>query len=146
MEYFLKTPWFDAEAFGRLYASFKKIRDEWKNSAAALTNVMPGKMRAFFVEPAKVEAVKKFFDVKDFEKIIPAKDESSVKTLIDSMQNLKGACVFFIMTEKFLKKNFPFKRLTDAGFEEDKDFLKAWKFLPTAKEKSFDSFPLINAL
>ncbi len=146
MNYFLKTPWFDAEALGRLYASFQKICDEWKISAAALTNVMPGKMRAFFVEPAEVEAVKNFFDVKDYEKIIPAKNEASVKNLIDSMQNLKGACVFFIMTENFLNKNFPFKQLTDAGFTEGKDFLKAWKFLPSDTEKSFDSFPLIAAM
>ena len=146
MNYFMRTPWFDAETLGRLFASFQKITDEWKNSFAEITRVMPGKMRAFFVEPTKIDETKNFFAVKDHEKIILAKDENSVKQLLDAMKNCKGACVFFIMTEKILKKNFPFKQLTDAGFVEGKDFFKAWNFLSAEKPAAIDSFPIISAM
>ena len=75
------------------------------------------------------------------------KNEESLKILLDTMKAANGRCVFFIMTEKFLKKKFPFDMLTKAGFVENKDFVKGWTLL--SEEKSgipYNSFPIINAI
>ena len=144
---FIKSPWFDAETFGKLYMNLQKVGDDdRKNSLLNLAKVMPGKTRAFFVEPENLKAATNFFSIKDYEEIIPAEDETSLKKLIDTMKICKGICVFFIMTEKFLKKDFPFERLTKEGFEEEKDFFKGWTFTAKTRSASFDSYSIINAM
>ena len=143
---FAKSPWFDAEIFGRLYTTFQRVGNDRKDLPLTLVKVMPGKMRAFFVEPDNLKSVKETFSIKDYEEIIPAENEDSIKKLIDTMKACKGACVFFIMTEKFLQKNFPFDRLTKEGFKENRDFFKGWTLTAEVQNTSFDSLPLINAM
>lgn len=146
MYYFIKTPWFDAETFGRLYAKLRTIRNELKDSALEISTIISGKSRAFFVEPKKADSIKNFFLVSNQEQIIPAENEGSIKKLIDAMKKNKGKTVFFIMTEKFPKKAFPFSKLTNAGFEEGKDFLRGWLFLPDPQNVPAASYPYIEEL
>ena len=91
---------------------------------------MPGKMRAFFIEPKDLETMTKLFAIKDYEEVILAENKESAQKLIDAMYNFKGTCVFFILTDKFLKKKTSLELLKNEGFIEDKDFVKAWTFLP----------------
>ena len=148
MSCFIKSPWFDAETFGRLYTDFQKNSNEdLEKSSLNLVKLMPGKTRAFFVEPENLKTATNLFGIKDYEEIILAENETSLKKLIDTMKTCRGACVFFIMTEKFLNKDFPFELLTKEGFNEDKDFFKGWTFTDdTRNNKSFDSYSIINAM
>lgn len=146
MSYFVKTPWCDVDAVGRLYENLKKVDKSQEISPLKLVNLLPGKMRAFFVEPATLKNVTDSFGIKDYEEVILAEDEAAVEKLIASMEYCKGTCVFFIMTDKVAKKNFPFEQLTNAGFEEGKDFLKGWEFLPTPKEVASDSYSVIEQM
>lgn len=145
MDYFIKTPWFDAETIGRLYARLQKIRNELKDSSVKISTMIPGKTRAFFVESKRAAAVKEFFSVRSDEEIIPAEKDGSVKKLLDAMKKSKGKSIFFIMTEKLQKKNFPFNKLTDAGFVEDKDFLKGWLLLAESQNAAA-SYPFIEEI
>lgn len=142
MSYFIKTPWFNEETIGHLHEGFLKIRSDLKNSALKLSAIMSGKRRAFFVEPAKVDSMKKIFSIRDDELIVPAENEDSLKKLIDVMKINAGKYVFFIMTEKFLKKKFPFDILTKEKFVENVDFVKGWNYL----DSPFNSYPLIQAM
>ena len=90
--------------------------------------------------------MKKTFSIGKNELIIPAENESSVQKLLDAMKNSKGKSVLFVLTEKFLGKNFPFDKLKKAGLAEGKDFFKAWTFLPTAQNTPAVSYPIIEAL
>ena len=146
MSYFIKSPWFDVDAVGKLCEGFKKSSGVQQTPPLAFIKVMPGKMRAFFVEPAKLNSVKSLFDIKDFEQVILAENEASIEKLIDTMKTYAGACVFFIMTEKFLDKNFPFERLIKEGFVEDKDFFKGWTFTTDTRVKATDDYSLISAM
>lgn len=139
--YFLKTPWFGEETLKNLCAVVQQTGTDLKNSTIEISALMSGKTRAFFVEPAKVESLRKIFSIRDDELIIPAKDEGSLQKLIDAMKTSQGKTLFFIMTENFLKKKFPLKRLTKARFVENKDFLKGWELV-----NSFNSQPLIKAM
>ena len=146
MNCFVKSPWFDEETFERLYEIIQTANVDQENSPLSIVNTMPGKARAFFVEPDKISDAKNLFDIKDYEEIIPAENDASLRKLIDTMKICRGVCVFFIMTEKFLNKNFPFELLIKEGFEEEKDFFRGWTFTSKTRSVSFDSYSLISAM
>ena len=90
--------------------------------------------------------MKKFFAVKNYEEIILAENEASLQKLINAMQTSKGMCIFFIMTENFLRKKFPFDMLKKEGFTEGKDFVKAWTLLSEAQGVPFDNYSFIQVM
>lgn len=146
-EYFAKTPWFDAEKIiVHFYDELIKVRSMLQDKLLATTAMMLGKSRAFFVEPARVDAMKKFFAIRNDELIIPAENENSVQKLLEAMKAHKGKCVFFIMTPTFLKKKFPLKLLLKARFVEGVDFVKGWELLPLEKGGVFNSHSIVSAL
>ncbi len=146
MSYFIRTPWFDVDTIGRLYTELIKTRTPLQNKLALISAAVSGKSRAFFVDPTKIDDMKKNFSVRENEfMLIPGEDESSIQTLLDTMKTLKDKYVFFIMTEKFLKKKFPLDALTKAGFVEGVDFIKGWEFLPE-DPKAFNSYPIIKEI
>ena len=146
LNYFIKTPWLDVDSIDRFYTELMKTRFALQNKLASISATVSGKSRAFFVDPAKIDDIKKNFSVRENEFIlIPGEDESSIQTLLDTMKTLKDSYVFFIMTEKFLKKKFPIDALTKAGFVEGVDFVKGWEFLPE-DPKEFNSFPIIKEI
>ncbi len=142
MSYFIKTPWFDASTIGRLFENFIQLRTRLKNSAIKVSASVSGKTRAFFLDPIKIEPLKEKFSIRADEMIIAAENKESVKKLIDAMKNSSGKVIFFIMTETFQKKKFPFDLLIKEGFVENKDFIKGWKLLDT----SLNSYPFIKAM
>ena len=146
LKYFLRTPWFNIDSIGRLYAEFQKIRSDAKNFALKVSAAVSDKKRAFFVAPDKIESMKKIFSIRDDEEIIPAEDESSLSKLLDAMKTFQGKYVFFITTKIFPKKSFPFKRLTEVGFVQNKDFLKSWELLSVANGEPFDTRPLVKVM
>ena len=141
LDYFMKTPFFDSRAIGRLYDGFRQIHVELKNSLAKISALMSGKTRAFFTLPHNVEATKEIFSVRDDEDIILAENQDSLQKLIDAMKLSQGKKVFFI-----LFPNFPFAALTQAGFVYGKDFLNGLDFLSEANGVPLDSYPLIQAM
>ena len=132
MDYFIKTPWFNVEAMGRLYTQLQKSYNNLKDATLKTATIMQGKTRAFFAEPKSMTSVVDTFSIRNDELTIPAENEDSIQELIDAMNRSKGKSIFFIMTPKIQGKIFPFNRLTEAGFVEDTDFIKGWGYLPTA--------------
>ena len=140
MDYFMKTPWFDTEAMGRLYSGFQQIHVGLKQSMINVSAIMSGKTRAFFAPSANVDALKKIFSIRDDEEIIPAENNESLKKLIDAMNASRGKKIFFIMIP------FPFQILIQAGFEPGKDFVNGLEFLSEAHGVPLNSYELIKAL
>lgn len=146
MNYFIKTPWFNVEAFGRLYTNLKAIRNDLKDSALNLSTLVLGKTRVFFIAPEKLENVKQIFAIGDDEKIIIAEDKRSLHQLIATMKTSKGKSIVFVTTDKLQNKNFPFERLNKEGFTEGEDFIKAYEFLPDERNIPSASYALIEAM
>ena len=65
LKYFVKTPWFDEETIGKLYAGFQQIHVGFKQSMVNLSAAMSGKTRAFFAMPNDVDGLKRFFQIRD---------------------------------------------------------------------------------
>ena len=131
MDHFIKTPWFNEEAMARLYVQLQRSYNELKDRTLRTTIIMQGKTRAFFAEPKSMTSMVDIFSIRNDEETIPAENEDSIQDLIDAMNRNKGKSIFFIMTPKIQGKNFPFNRLTEAGFVEGTDFIKGWSYLPT---------------
>ena len=144
--YFIKTPWFNADSIGRLYATFQQMRNGMKNHILRVSAAMSGRERVFFVESKKLVAMKKFFSIRDDEEIILADNEKSLAKLIRDMQAAKGKKIFFIVNRTFMGKSFPFSELAKVGLAYGKDFLKGWELLSETQGEPFDSRPLIKAL
>lgn len=146
MKYFIKSPWLDEDALGRLCVRFEKIRNDLKEHALKMAAIISGKSRAFFIEPSNVKKMIEVFSIRSDEEIIFAENEDSIKKLIDAMKESEGKSLFFIMTEKIGKKKFSFDKLTDEGFVQDKDFVKGWTFLSDKHGMPVNSFSLIESM
>ena len=147
MEYFMRTPFFDVEVFSRIGREISNLCNFLKDRSLNVAVSMAGKTRAFFVAPTQLDAVKKFFAIRDDEPIILAENEDSLRTLLDAMKTSRGKKIFFIMTEIFLKRPFPFDLLTKIGFALNKDFIKGWTLLADNKGGApYNSYSLVKAL
>ena len=124
MRHFMKTPWFDEETIGRLYAKVQQLHVGFKQTMVTLSVAMSGKTRGFFVVPGDVDWLKNFFSIRDDEEIIPAENNDSLRKLFDAMNASRGKKIFFIMLPKF-----PLQILTQAGFVQGRDFLNGLEFL-----------------
>ena len=141
MSYFIKTPFFDEIAVGRLYAGVQRMHVGFKQSMINVSAIMSGKVRAFFTPPNSSDDVKKIFAIRDDEEIILAENRQSLKKLLDAMNDSRGKKVLF-----FLANNFPFGVLIQAGFVYGRDFVNGFDFLSEAHDFPMDSYPLIQAL
>ena len=145
MSYFIKTPWFDEHSIGRLYdgcqQNYSQLYYGLKNLLVQVSAIMSGKTRAFFATSNNIDAIKKIFSVRDDEEIIEAKDNDSLKKLIEAMNASRGQKVFFIMLPKF-----PFGVLVQAGFVPGRDFVNGMEFLSNEKDAQIKSYPLIMAM
>lgn len=139
LEYFVKTPWLDAAALGRLNYGFRQIHSRSKKSMANLTAFMSGKTRAFCTMPGFVAEVKKIFNARTDEEFILMESQASLQKLIDAMKNSQGKKIFIVML-----RNFPFNLLTDAGFVYGRDFLNGLEFLSEEQGIRMNSYPLIR--
>ena len=139
LEYYSKTPWFNAEAIGRLFESFRRtygqLNDGMKNSMRNVSAAMTGKTRAFFTMPQNVEAIKQLFAVRNNEEIILAGSPDSIKNLIEAMKRSEGKKLFFILVPKFR-----FNVLVKEGFAFGRNFLNGMEFL-----SELNKLPVLNS-
>ena len=150
MNYFMKTPWFNADSIGKLYNALRQqhvefVRQqhvEFKSAMVQLSAMMSGKTRAFVILPQNLEAIKKIFAVCDDEEIILFDSPDSLPKMINAMNSGRGKKIYFVLLPKF-----PFKILVNAGFVNGKDFLNGFDFLSEPNEPpSPNSYQLIQAL
>lgn len=139
LEYYSKTPWFNAEAIGRLFESFRRtygqLNDGMKNSMRNVSAAMTGKTRAFFTMPQNVEAIKQLFAVRNNEEIILAGSPDSIKNLIEAIKRSEGKKLFFILVPKFR-----FNVLVKEGFAFGRNFLNGMEFL-----SELNKLPVLNS-
>ena len=141
MKYFARTPWFDAETIGQLYAGVRQVHNELKQAMITVSAMISGKSRAFFAMPEDIDGLKEIFFVRDDEEIIRVEGEESLITLLNAMRKSRGKKIFFIMI-----RNFPFQLLIDEGFKPGEDFLNGKDFLSEEYGVPFDSYPLIQTM
>lgn len=141
MDNFIKTPWFDAQIFGRLYAKFSKSQTDFMSAMINLSALMSGKTRIFCILQEHLDLITEKFLIQSDDEVILISPDSSLEKLIEIMNATRGKKVFFIMAE-----DFPFDVLEEAGFVNGIDFLNCFDFLPRSQEEPLNSYPLIQAM
>ena len=146
LEYFSKTPWFDVNAIGRLFESFRtlygQLNDTARNSMRNVSAVISGKTRAFFTMPQNVQVTRQLFAVRNDEEILLAGKPDSIQNLIEAMKRSDGKKVFFILIPKF-----EFNVLVKAGFAFGRNFVNGIEFLSELnKLPVINSYQLIKAM
>lgn len=141
LDYFAKTPWFNAEAISRLCAGFRQVYAELSVTMIKLTAIIGGKARAFVVTKDRCDAIKAVFAVRDDETVITADKYIPLQEIFEQMNSSRGKKIFFIFVP-----DFPFENFERLGFVRGKDFLNGlglvsndYGFLPT-------SYQLIKAM
>ena len=120
LKYFAKTPWFTAEAIGRLCAGFRQVYVESNLAIIRLTTAMSGKTRVFVVHKDSCDAIKKLFAVRTDEDVITADKYIPLQDIFEQMNSSRGKKIFFIFVP-----DFPFENFERLGFVRGKDFLNA---------------------
>lgn len=141
MDNFIKTPWFDAQIFGRLYAKFSKSQVDFMSAMINLSALMSGKARIFCILQEHLDLITEKFLIQSDDEVILISPDSSLEKLIEIMNITRGKKIFFIMAE-----DFPFDVLEEAGFVNGINFLDCFDFLPHSQEEPLNSYPLIQAM
>ena len=141
MEYFMRTPFFDADTIGRLFAGFRQMQFGLKQLLLIMSTTLRDRRRSFFIAPANVDAFRKIFAVRNDEDIIAADGQAALKKLLDAMKKARGKKIFFICVP-----NFPFGALTQAGFAAGKDFVNGFDFLSEAQGVPSNFHALVKAM
>ncbi len=141
MEYFMRTPFFDADTIGRLFAGFRQMQIGLKQLLLIMSTTLRDRRRSFFIAPANVDAFRKIFAVRNDEDIIAADGQAALKKLLDAMKKARGKKIFFICVP-----NFPFGALTQAGFAAGKDFVNGFDFLSEAQGVPSNFHALVKAM
>ena len=147
LEYFLKTPWFGVETFGRLNEKFREVRADILNTSTTalmrLSTVMSGKTRAFFVTSADLPSLREKFSIRDDEEIVFADGEKALPNLVVSMSKAQGKKVFFLVVPNFDAVSSLLQQL---DFVPEDDFINGEIFLVMEADKEFNSFTFIKAM
>ena len=141
MDYFIRTPWFDADTIGRLYAGIQQLHVDLKASMIQVSVAVSGKTRAFVTLSQNLEATRQIFAVRADEEIILFESPDSLPKVIDAMNCGRSQKIFFV-----LLPGFPFNILTDAGFVHGRDFLNGMDFLSEANGVPLDSHVMLKKL
>ena len=123
-EYFLKTPWANADMFGNIDKAVKQIFNEYSNILLYVTNLLGSRRRAFLVERGFLELARQIFAINADELVMDLSTEA--ETLIREMNANRGKIILFILVG-----NYPQIRdfLTGKSFVEDMDFINGFMFL-----------------
>ncbi len=141
LEFFTKTPWFDAATLAKLFEGFQQIHMRLKKSMTNLSIAMNGKTRGFCATPAYVDELKKLFRVRDDEEFITLENQAAFQKLVASMKNSRGKKIFFIMAQ-----GFNLNLLARAGLTFGADYLNAMEFLSEEQGMAMNSYPLIYSM
>ena len=145
LEYFLKTPWADADMFGNLQKALDKFWSEQKNLLLHMTNLLANRDRAFFVDSGNLAAAKNIFAIRDDELIITASELDAGKKLFDAMTQSRGQKIFFILAGNYSQIRV---LLLNQKFVENVDFVDGTIFLSDrfVPYMRFDTRSLLQAL
>ncbi|MBE8949335.1 MAG: hypothetical protein SR3Q1_01855 [Quinella sp. 3Q1] len=127
MNYFIKTPWFDSEAFGRIHDIVLNLHDKLKTDALNLSIAMSDKARAFIIHEhtlKKINMLVETFSIRSDEEILVVSDEMQIEKLFDAMNASRGKKVFFALI-----LNFPFHLLEEVGFVYGRDIFNGYDLM-----------------
>ena len=145
-QYFLKTPWANADMFGNLNKAvekmFNQIQNNSRNNLLRFTNLLTRRKRAFLCDKNFIEPARHIFEVQPDELVVEL--PLNHKTLTNLQDSREKTLLFCFMDNYWQFRIF----LLQQGFIENLDFVNGFMFLSESHglKFGFDSKPLVQAL
>ncbi|MBR1579419.1 MAG: hypothetical protein IJ668_02845 [Selenomonadaceae bacterium] len=143
--YFVKTPWFGADAFGNAFKAVENSFRAQQNSMLSMIRLLGKRDRAFFTEHNNIPAVKALFEIGDQEMIVDASNSDALMKILNALRPLNGQRkkIFFIFSGNYLAfKNF----LVSQKFVEGIDFVNAMPFVSHILGMPTESHSIVRAM
>ncbi len=141
LDYFAKTPWFNAETISRLCAGFRQAYADLTVAMIRLTATMSGKARAFVVPKDDSDDIKTLFAVRADEDVITVDKYIPLQEIFEQMNSSRGKKIFFVFV-----RDFPFENFERLGFVRGRDFFNGYGFFLETQDFSLDSHRIIKAM
>ena len=143
LEYFSKTPWFNADIFDGIINFVNAQLDRQKHFMLNVTNLLAHKQRAFFVEPQYLDGLRALFDINKDEPVYNSSASDAINKLIDVMRsNADNVLVFILAGNYFSISN----QLIAQNFVENRDFINVTQFLTSHQGVSINFQSVLDAL
>ena len=129
LEYFLKTPWANADMFGNLDKAFRKQYDLLKREFLRYTNLIGIRERLFLIDKNDTDKMRQIFEIKDDELVVDVSDPEARAKFLETANELKGKYLIYVLHDWVTIKS----ELDKRNFIEGKDFFDA-RIILSAKD------------
>ena len=145
--YFLKTPWANADMFGNidkaLDKTFRELQNESRENLLHFTNLLRKRQRMFLIDEDFLDAAKQILEIEENERVMELPVEA--EKLVEELNAAKGKAILFLLIKDYPQaRNF----LVNQGFVEGVDFANGFMFLSERHglNLGFDSRPILQEM
>lgn len=126
LEYFLKTPWANADMFGNMDKAFRKQYDRLKGEFLRYTNLLYCRERLFLIDKNMLEKMRQIFAIRDDETIIDASDSVAMEKFFETLDELRDKKLIYLLSNNFKPVE---DKLHKRDFLGGRDYVNAFIFL-----------------
>ena len=141
MGYYAKTPWFDFEVPGRIFAFVDGMNKANQTSTLKMIKLIGKKQRAFCMDAKNVAALRALFEIGDDETVLEAGEDDIEERLIELLTPRKTVC--FIFSGKYQRCK---EALLDRDFVEGVDFVNALSLVSSLIGIPTESHPIFKSM
>lgn len=131
-DYFLKTPWINADMLGNIDKSIRKNIDDYRDYILTFINSLSKRQRAFFIDDEHLEIVKQIFEIKDYELVISSSE--GIEEFLKKITALKEEKIFFLFVNSYIRMS---NYLSSNNFVESRDYVNGFIFLSEKYSNNF---------
>ena len=88
--YFVKTPWFNINAFGGVFKAINEMQKANQNATLSIIRLLGKRDRAFFTEHNNIPALRALFEITDKELIVDASNSDALMKIIVALRHNGG--------------------------------------------------------
>lgn len=125
-EYFLKTPFANADMFRNLDKDFSRQYERLKVAFLHYTNLLAHRERVFLMDENEIEKMRKIFAIEDDELIVDSTDATATKEFFETSDELKGKNFIYIRSKDYRSIELELRK---RNFVRGEDFIDASNFL-----------------
>ena len=147
LNYFLKTPWANADMFGNIHKAlnktFKNLQNETSDNLLYFTNLLRKRQRMFLIDEDFLGAARQIFEIEEDERVIKLSLET--EKFIAELKAEKGKVILFLLINNYWQAR---AFLLSQGFIEGTDFINGFMFLSEQHGLTFnfDSKPILQEM
>lgn len=143
LQYFIKTPWCEPEAFGRLMEKFTEAIGEERKKLREITSLLSGRRRILCSDEKNRAPLTSLFHLSAEERFMPLSSEEDFRRVAGDMRTSRGGFLYIFITNSYGAVK---DALTRAGFTEGTDFIDGLPLMGPEHGVKIDEFPYVKCM